>query len=167
MFSAVASAEDDPITKYIASLPWYGYYASWPQDKDKPDFIITISYKREGVISDKDTIPLKLYEDSILPRSSLPHSFKCRESFGGLWGTWCHGTANVVEAKQDGFKIEIHLTWAGINIPKKSFEESFNCVWKTKQEFTTNGFHIIVETAKYNAEPTNAPYSSPATGLKR
>jgi hypothetical protein len=166
LFATVASAEDDPITKYIASLPWHGSYVTSPQGKDNPDFIITISYKREDVISDNAIIPLKLYLLSI-PRSGIPRSFKCRESFGGLWGTWCNGTANVVEAKQDGFKIELQLTWGGVDIPKETFEESFGCVWKTQQKFATNGFNIIVETAKYNAEPTNAPYSSPAAGSKR
>lgn len=164
LFTTVATAEDVPITEYIASLPWAESYITQPQDKDKPDFIITISYKREGVISDKEIIPLKLYplrvksssgQVQLCPGSSLPHRFKCRDSYGTI--KWCNGTANLIDAKQNGFKIEIDLAWGGV-IPPDSFKESFDCVWKTKQEFTKNGFRIIVETAKYNAEPAASAY---------
>ena len=165
MFAVVASAEDDPVTKYVASLPWHESRVTSPKSGDKPDFIITISFKREGVISDTNNVPLKLYPVSD-SACGLTRDFECRDSWGQKV-QWSRGTVNVIEAEQNGFKIELELTWGGVNIPTETFKESFGCVWKTQQEFTTNGFHIIVETATYNAEQTNAPYSSPSAGSKR
>ena len=151
MLTAVVIAEDDPITKYITALPWQGSHAASPRDEDRPDFTIAVFYEKEDVVSDKDIIPLKLYLGS---KRSNSRQVKYRDSFGAQQ-KWCNGAANVEKVSQDGFTVNLKLTWGGVNISNETFEVTFDCPWETRQVIDkTSGFQIVVETKKYTAEPS-------------
>lgn len=140
----VGRTEDDPMPHFVAMLPWGEQSAMFPKDGDSPDLTVTISYRKEGVVSDRDVFPFKFYPSGNGYRGK---GHGCKRD--GM-KSWCNGGAFVRHPLgREGFRVEVHLLWGMASEPRvrHEFNETFDCRWVSRQEFRKGGFEITVEVS--------------------